>query len=80
MLEDKICTLEEMRSLGIDTHEYVFMDQPGEATGVLVLKAETRSQSRSRNWMPGCSSTQRNCGASGQQNKQTCGDSTGYGK
>ena len=29
MLEDKIYTLEEMRSLGIDTHEYVFMDQPG---------------------------------------------------
>ena len=33
MLEDKIYTLEEMRSLGIDTHEYAFMDQPGESTG-----------------------------------------------
>ena len=46
MLEDKIYTLEEMRSLGIDTHEYVFMDKPGEVTGILVLKAETRSQSK----------------------------------
>ena len=45
MLEDKIYTLEEMRSLGIDTHEYVFMDQPGETTGTLVLKAESRTQS-----------------------------------
>ena len=45
MLEDKIYTLEEMRSLGIDTHEYVFMDQPGEVTGTLVLKAESRTPS-----------------------------------
>ena len=45
MLEDKIFTLEEMRSLGIDTHEYVFMDQPGETTGTLVLKAESRTKS-----------------------------------
>ena len=45
MLEDKIYTLEEMRSLGIDTHEYVFMDQQGEATGTLVLKAESRTPS-----------------------------------
>lgn len=46
MLEDKIYTLEEMRSLGIDTHEFVFMDQPGETTGTLVLKAESRTQSK----------------------------------
>ena len=45
MLEDKIYTLEEMRSLGIDTHEYVFMDQPGETTGMLMLKAESRTPS-----------------------------------
>ena len=45
MLEDKIYTLEEMRSLGIDTHEYVFMDKPGETTGTLMLKAESRTQS-----------------------------------
>ena len=44
-MEDKIYTLEEMRSLGIDTHEYVFMDQPGESTGTLVLKAESRTKS-----------------------------------
>ena len=44
MLEDKIYTLEEMRSLGIDTHEYVFMDQSGETTGTLMLKAESRAQ------------------------------------
>ena len=37
MLEDKIYTLEEMRSLGIDTHEYVFMDQPDETTGILMM-------------------------------------------
>ena len=45
MLEDKIYTLEEMRSLGIDTHEYVFIDQPGETTGILMLKAESRTKS-----------------------------------
>ena len=45
MLEDKIYTLEEMRSLGIDTHEYEFMDQPGETTGMLMLKAESRTPS-----------------------------------
>jgi len=44
MLEDKIYTLEEMRSLDIDTHEYVFMDQPGETTGMLMLKAESVPQ------------------------------------
>ena len=45
MLEDKINNLGEMRSLGIDTHEYVFMDQPGETTGTLMLKAENRTKS-----------------------------------
>ena len=44
-MEDKIYTLEEMRSLGVDTHEYVFMDQPGETTGMLMLKAESRTPS-----------------------------------
>ena len=43
-MEDKIYTLEEMRSLGIDTLDYVFMDEPGEVIGMLVLKAETRRQ------------------------------------
>ena len=45
MLEDKIYTLEEMSSLGSDTHEYVFMDQPGETTGILILKSESRTPS-----------------------------------
>ena len=43
-MEDRILTLEEMRSSGIDTHEYVFMDEPGEVIGTLVLKAESRCQ------------------------------------
>ena len=44
MLEDKIYTLEEMRSLGIDTLKYKLMDEAGEVIGTLMLKAESRRQ------------------------------------
>ena len=43
-MEDKIYTLEEMRSLGIDTLKYKLMDEPGEVIGTLMLKAESRRQ------------------------------------
>ena len=45
-MEDKIYTLEEMRTLGIDTSGYVLMEEPGEVIGTLMLKAESRSSSK----------------------------------
>ena len=44
-MEDKIYTLEEMRTLGIDTSGYALMEEPGEVIGTLMLKAESRSPS-----------------------------------
>ena len=41
--EDKIYTCEEMRTLGIDTSDYRFLDEIGDFRGELVLKAEARN-------------------------------------
>lgn len=43
MMEDRIYTCEEMRTLGIDTSEYRFLDEIGDFRGELVLKAEARN-------------------------------------
>lgn len=40
---NKIYTKAEMRELGINTSDYVFMDEEGEFYGKLVLKAEARN-------------------------------------
>ena len=45
-MEDKIYTLEEMRTLGLDTSGYALMKEPGEVIGTLMLKAESRSPSK----------------------------------
>ena len=41
--KDKIYTCEEMRTLGIDTSDYRFLDEIGDFRGELVLKAEARN-------------------------------------
>ena len=41
--KDKIYTCEEMRTLGIDTSAYRFLDEIGDFRGELVLKAEARN-------------------------------------
>lgn len=42
-IANKIYTKAEMRELGINTSDYVFMDEEGEFYGRLVLKAEARN-------------------------------------
>ena len=42
---DRIYTCEEMRTLGIDTSAYRFLDEIGDFRGELVLKAEARNGS-----------------------------------
>lgn len=42
---DRIYTCEEMRTLGIDTNAYRFLDEIGDFRGELVLKTEARNGS-----------------------------------
>ena len=43
MENNKVYTCAEMREMMIDTSDYVFMDEVGEFTGTLEMKAEAKS-------------------------------------